>query len=212
MPACLELVFDLPELGPHPLCDRDAPQREPPAPGLPADVREAQEVKRLRLSGSVRSAVRGGEPPELDQASLAGMQLQGELREPAAKIVEELLGVTLMLEPDHEVVGPAHDDHVTACVASPPLPGPLVQDIVEVHVGEQRRGRSSLRCPFRCLRPASVLDDSCGQPLTDQPQDLLVRYPMLEKLHQPGLIELGEKVADVRIEYPVHLLPCDSGC
>src|SRR6266542_1188348 len=142
MPACLELVFDLLELGPHPLGDRDAPEPEPPAPGLPADVREAQEVERLRLSEPVRLAVRGGEPPELDQASLVGMQLQGELREPLAKVVEELLGVTSMLEPNHEVVRPAHDDHVTACVASPPLPSPLVQHIVEVHVGEQRRGHA----------------------------------------------------------------------
>src|SRR6266511_4669519 len=201
MPACLELVFDLLELGPHPLGDRDAPEPEPPAPGLPADVREAQEVERLRLSEPVRLAVRGGEPPELDQASLVGMQLQGELRDPVAKIVEELLGVTSMLEPDHEVVRPAHDDHVTACVASPPLPGPLVQHIMEVHACEQRRRRSSLRCPLRCLRPAPVLDDSCGQPLTDQPQDPPVRYPMLDEPHQPGLIELGEEVADIRVKY-----------
>jgi len=74
-----------------------------------------------------------------------------------------------------------------------------------------RSRRSSLRCPLRCLRPAPVLDDSCGQPITDQPQDPPVRDPMLDELHQPGLIELGEEVADIRVEYPVHLLPRDPG-
>src|SRR5205814_8877417 len=32
---------------------------------------------------------------------------------------------------------------------------------------------------------------------------------MLKKLHQPGLIELGEEVAEIRVEYPVHLLLVD---
>jgi hypothetical protein len=37
----------------------------------------------------------------------------------------------------------------------------------------------------------------------------LIRDPMLEKLPQPTLIELGEKVADVRVEHPVHVFPYD---
>src|SRR5215831_3137878 len=139
VPACLELVFDLLKLGPHPLGDRDPPEPESAASGLPTYVREAQKSEGFRLPEPARLAVLGGEPPELDQASLAGMPFQSELREPLAKVVEELLGVTLMLEPGHEVIRPAHDDHVTACVASPPRLGPPVQDVVEVHVGEQRR-------------------------------------------------------------------------
>jgi hypothetical protein len=72
------------------------------------------------------------------------MQFQAELRKPVAKVVEELLGVTKMLELDDKVIGEAGDDHVTTCVPFPPLPDPAVQDIVQVHVGEQRRSRSSL--------------------------------------------------------------------
>ena len=41
MPVTLELVVDLGKLGPHPFGDRDAPEPEPSAPALPADVREA---------------------------------------------------------------------------------------------------------------------------------------------------------------------------
>src|SRR5918993_4181970 len=126
MPAALQLVVDLVKLGPHPFLDRDAPQPELSAPALPADVREAQEIERFGLAEPTLRPVLAGEPPELDEACLVGVQLQGELREPLAEVPEELFGVTLMLEPDHEVVRPAHDDHVTAGVTVPPSPSPPV--------------------------------------------------------------------------------------
>ncbi len=99
MPAALELVIDRGQLSPHPFSDRNAPEPELPAPALPADVREAQESERLGLPEPACRPGSGGEPPELDEARLAGMQLQGELREPLTKIDEELPGVSLMLEP-----------------------------------------------------------------------------------------------------------------
>jgi hypothetical protein len=47
------------------------------------------------------------------------------------------LGVMAMLEPDRNVVGEAHDDDITVCVPPSPV-GPLVKDVVQVDVGEQR--------------------------------------------------------------------------
>ena len=44
---------------------------------------------------------------------------------------------------------------------------------------------------------------------SDQPQHPLVRDPVPEELPQPVLIKLVEKVADIRVEHPVHLLPLD---
>src|SRR6266487_7043453 len=85
MPAPLKLVFDLLELGLQPLRDGVTPEPETPASPLPADVREAQEVERLRLPQSPRRSSLGSEPPELDQPGLVGMQLQPELRQPLAK-------------------------------------------------------------------------------------------------------------------------------
>src|SRR5215472_8644201 len=67
VPTCLELVFDLLKLGPHPLGDRDSPKPESAASGLPTYVREAQESEGFRLPEPARLAVLGGEPPELDQ-------------------------------------------------------------------------------------------------------------------------------------------------
>src|SRR5215211_257817 len=66
MPASLELVLDLSELGPHPLGGCDALEHEPPGLGLRADVREAQEVERFRLPDAPCLPALDGEPAELD--------------------------------------------------------------------------------------------------------------------------------------------------
>ena len=82
----------------------------------------------------------------------------------------------------------------------------------EIRPDCQLRWRSH-RCPLRCsvhrLRPVPLLDNPCGQPLLDQPQDPPIRDPMLEKPPQPAMIKIGEEVADIRIEHPVHPLPPD---
>jgi hypothetical protein len=99
MAAELELFLDVGQLGPQPFRDGDAPQPEAPASPLPADVREAQEVERLRFAGTPRLACPGGVAPELDQPGLVGMQFQTELGESLAKVVQEQPGVIRMLEP-----------------------------------------------------------------------------------------------------------------
>ena len=103
-----------------------------------------EKVKRLRFPQTPRGPVRGGVPPELDQPSLLGVQFQSELREPLAKLGKEPPRVTLVFEADDEVVRPAHDDHVAAPMAVSPPIDPQVQNVVQVHVSEQRRGRCSL--------------------------------------------------------------------
>src|SRR2546421_1107281 len=60
MPTTHELVLDLAQLRPHPLRDGDTPQPEPPVPRLPADMRKAQEVERLRLTLAPRRPIPGG--------------------------------------------------------------------------------------------------------------------------------------------------------
>src|SRR2546423_8587798 len=102
MPASLELVVDLTQLRPHPLRDRDALEPEPARPGHRADVRETQEVERLRLAQTPRRPSPGGVPPELDQPRLVQAQLQPELRQPLVKLVQEPPRILLILEPDDE--------------------------------------------------------------------------------------------------------------
>jgi hypothetical protein len=68
--AWTELLLDLSQFTPHALADREAPHRESPSSVLPANVREAQKVKRLWLTFSSPFPVLFGEPPELDPARL----------------------------------------------------------------------------------------------------------------------------------------------
>jgi len=69
------------------------------------------------------------------------VQFQPEPDKPAAQLVPEPLGVLPVLEPDDEVVREPDDDHITVRVPAPPPVGPQVQDVVQVHVREQRRNR-----------------------------------------------------------------------
>ncbi len=68
----------------------------------------------------------GGEPPELDQTRLLGVELQGEPRESFPQVRPKPLGVIPVLESHYGVIGETHDDHVTARVSSSPLVGPKV--------------------------------------------------------------------------------------
>ena len=101
------------------------------------------------VSGLPRPRARsslGGEPPELDQARLLGVQLQARTSRAAREARPRNRSRVLpMLEAHHEVVREAHDDHVTARVPASPLVGPQVEDVVQVDVREQRRNR----CPLR---------------------------------------------------------------
>jgi hypothetical protein len=89
-----ELLLNLLQLRPHTLADRLAPHLERPAPGLPADVREAQKIERLGLAFPSPSPVRFGIPPELDPARLVGMEFQSKLPQPFPQVLQKAVGFT----------------------------------------------------------------------------------------------------------------------
>ena len=91
------------QLGPRPLGISDPLQRKAPGPAPPANMREAQEPERLRLTESPLLALLNGEPSKSNQPRLLGVQLQRELRQPATKIRPEPLRVIPMLKPHHKV-------------------------------------------------------------------------------------------------------------
>lgn len=89
----------------HPLAHRSPQHHKTPGlSGLPAAVREPQEVKGLGLSLTAPTSVAGGEPPKFDQSGLLRVQLQAKLGESLLEIHEELLGLAAMLEPHDEVM------------------------------------------------------------------------------------------------------------
>src|SRR6185295_13800843 len=93
MPTSAELGLHLAQLPPHPPSHRPPSKQETSGPRLRANVREAEEVERFRLAETMPGAVRSGGAPELEQTGLVGVQLQGELCESLAKLLEEPLGV-----------------------------------------------------------------------------------------------------------------------
>src|SRR5881396_3672415 len=121
----LQLGFHLTELRLHPLPDRLPHHREPSTPLLPADVREAEEVERLRLPRAGALSVLGREGPEFQQPRLLGVQLQAELCEPLTQVSQKPLGLRPVLEPHDEVVRVPHDDHVAAGLRLPPPLSPF---------------------------------------------------------------------------------------
>src|SRR3989338_11539529 len=121
-----KLGFDLAQLCLQPLPDRLPHHREPSIPLLPADVREAEEVERLRLPLLGAPPVLGREWPEFQQTCLLGVQLQAELREPITQVGQEPLGIRPVLEPHDEGVRIPHDDHVAGGTLPPPPLSPEV--------------------------------------------------------------------------------------
>ena len=102
--ALAELLLNLSQLAPHALADRLAPHREVPFAVLPADVREAQEVERLRLAFSSSFPVWFGKPPELDPARFFWMQFQPKLLQPFPEVLPE----NGLLPPDAGNLGRYH--------------------------------------------------------------------------------------------------------
>jgi hypothetical protein len=73
-------------------------------------VREAHEVRGLRLAELLHRPVLGHEAAELDQAGLLGVQGQAELWQPLPEIAEEPLDIVMRPEADDGVVGVADVD------------------------------------------------------------------------------------------------------
>ena len=76
--------------------------------------------------------------PELDQPRLLRVQLQAELGKPFPQLGQTASGVGFLAEPDHKVVGVAHDDDLALGVAFPPFVDPEVQHVVQEHVRIER--------------------------------------------------------------------------
>ncbi len=76
---------------------------------------------------------------------------------------------------------------------------------MEIDVGQQRRCAATLRRPGLHRYPLPVLQHARVQPFLDEPHHAPVRYPVLDKLDQPTVVDGIEKATEVQIEHPVHL-------
>jgi len=137
------------------------------------------------------------------------MQLQTELAQPLTQLSKTPLGVVLKLEAHEKVVGVSHDDDFPASLPAPPRLHPEVVRVMEVDVRKQGANAPSLRCSLRCATPLAIFQHACIQPLFDVAQDAPVRNPVLDKPHQPFVVNGIEEATNVCIEHPAHLLRRD---
>src|SRR5271155_962052 len=117
-----------------------------------------------------------------------------------------------MLEAHDSVIRVAHDDHVAGGASLPPLVDPLIIDMMEVYVRQERADDRALRRPFFRLDHASIFEHACRQPFGNQSDDSAVANPMLDETDQPIPADLVEKGLNVTIEHPVDPPPPDPEC
>src|SRR3989442_956685 len=203
--APAQLDFQLFQFGLPPRTHRLPQHREATRPRLRAAMREAEEVEGLGLPVAPPSPVLVREATKLDEARLVGMQLQTEPLKPLTQLGEEPLGVLAMLESDDEVIGKLHDDDVAVGLRLPPPLDPEVEHILQVDVGQERTDAPALDRPGPTLCSLPALQHAGPQPFLDETHDAPVRHTVLEKPHQPSVVEGIEEATDIGIEHPVHL-------
>src|SRR5205085_8958433 len=85
-----------------------------------------------------------------------------------------------------------------------PVLHPEVEHVVQVDVGQQRRGTAALWRSFFTAPPLALFQHARVQPFTDEPRDALVSYAVLDELNQPFMVQTIEERTDVAIQHPVH--------
>ena len=146
----------------------------------------------LRFTEASSAAVRNRVPTKLDEPRLIGMKIQSKTSEPRLEIGKELLRFVPVLEANDRVVRVAHDNHVAGSVSLSPLVDPLIIDMMEVVVRQERADDRALRRPFLHLDHASIFEHACRQPFGNQPDDSPVANPMLDEADQPLPADLVE--------------------
>jgi hypothetical protein len=95
------------ELADHPLPLGFLAEKEAPVLGLPAVMREAQEVENLRSCPALAPTVLFGKPSELDQPRLVLMEMKTELGQPFRQGRRHHLRILPPLEHEQVVVSVA---------------------------------------------------------------------------------------------------------
>jgi len=139
MHAATKLNLDGLEFRGHSRFRRNAPHGEGSClVPLPTVVGEAQEVERRRFSRATLLPISDSIAPELDQPGLLRMEFQSEPRQPPLELFKEPHSVSFQLEAKHKIVGIANDDDLALSHSPAPDIYPQIEDVVQLHVGEQR--------------------------------------------------------------------------
>src|SRR5260221_10018650 len=110
-----------------------------------------------------------------------------------------------MLETHDDVIGIAHNDDLTLGMALPRAVWPETKDVMEVDIGQQRRGNRPLG--RACLRghKLSFFHHTCLQPLADKAAYTTITDAVFNETHQPLVVDRVEESCNIGVHYPVHL-------
>ena len=140
-PAAQRLL-NLLQLRHHPLVRRPTPNRkQTPCTGSTL-VDESKECERLWFLLSPLAPVPGRKPAELQQTRLLRMKFQIELRQSFPKLVQETLGIILILKTHHQIVRVADNNNLPARHLLTPCFHPKVEYVMQVQIRKQRRDDS----------------------------------------------------------------------
>src|SRR5229473_2666 len=170
--SSLKLGFHRIQLRLQPFAYRLPQHREPSiAPLLHTDVREAQEVERLRFPFSTPPALVDRERTKLQQPRFLGMQFQVELPHSLGKSRPKLIGIRFAVKSNHDVIGKSHHDQIAVRMLLTPRLDPQVEYVMKIDVRQKRRSTSALGRPF--FRPYSfpILQHAGPQPFLDKSHD-----------------------------------------
>jgi len=207
--ALPQFTLECLQLGLPPLPHRLAQNREVPLPGLPTTVRKTQEVERLRLAVTTGSPISFRIAAELDDPRFSGVQLQPELRKALAQFCQKLLCLMTILKTHNEIVSETDHDHITVGSLLSPLVGPKVEPIMEIEVRQQRADTATMNRSYLRVDSLALFQHARVQSFLDQTHDAPVCQAMLDKLHQPSVIQSVIEPPDVGIEHPIHLSRSD---
>jgi hypothetical protein len=130
-------LLKLLQLCSHPRISRFSPDYEQATWGLPTHMGKSQKRERLGFSLSSRAPVLGGEPPELQQPRFLRMEFQPESSQALLKLPQEALGVLAVLKTNHQIISVTDRYHLPAGDLPPPSLYPKIENVMQVHVGEQ---------------------------------------------------------------------------
>jgi hypothetical protein len=182
--ASPKLILQLGQLQSAAFRHRDSLDLELPLPGLPTHVGEAKEVESLGLTLVPVLSVLRRKATELDQTGLLRVELERELRESFAKLVQAPIGFRLVLEADDEVIRIADDDDI-ATSALAPVVDPQIEDIVQIDVCQQWRDTPALGRPLLCTVHFPFFQHASLEPLFDVADDTLVPDSVFDETDQP---------------------------
>jgi hypothetical protein len=173
-------------------------------PSFPAAVRKTQEVERLRFAAPTLLSILLRKAAKFDDSRFVGVQLESKPRESLAQFCQKPLCFLSMLKSRHEVIGETEEDYLPARLLPSPLLDPEVEYVVQIDVRQQWANTPALNGSYLTQYLLALFQHAGFKPFLDQTHDAPVGYTVLDKLHQPFLIESVIKLPDVGIEHPVH--------